>query len=97
VDEHPDSINDAAFATSLTPNQPTMSGGHYVDYPANYHNGGNGWSFADGHAEMHRWLGRFKTAAVPYPNIPLNVTVNDAPSVKDCHWEADMTSDWARK
>jgi prepilin-type N-terminal cleavage/methylation domain-containing protein len=97
VDEHPDSINDAAFATSLTPNQPSMSGGHYVDYPANYHNGGSGWSFSDGHAEMHHWLGRFKTAAVPYPNIPLNVAVNDPPSVRDCHWEADMTSDWARK
>jgi prepilin-type N-terminal cleavage/methylation domain-containing protein/prepilin-type processing-associated H-X9-DG protein len=97
VDEHPDSINDAAFATSLTPNQPSMSGGHYVDYPAGYHNGGSGWSFADGHAEMHHWVGRFKTTPVPYPNIPLNVMVNDPPSVKDCHWMADWTSDWARK
>ena len=100
LDEHPDSINDAAFATSLTPNQPQMAGGHYVDYPANFHNGGCSLSFADGHSETHKWLGRFRTAAVKYDgSIPLNVTIPsaDAASVRDCHWLAEWTSDFQKK
>ena len=32
--------------------------------PANYHNGGNCFSFADGHAEIHKWKGALKD--VPY-------------------------------
>jgi len=100
VDEHPDSINDAAFATSLTPNQPSQAGGHYVDYPANFHNGGCGFSFADGHSELHKWLGRFKTGAISYNgSIPLNVFIpsSDTLSVKDCKWMAEYTSNWAKK
>jgi len=50
MDEHPDSINDAgAFA----PNGPT----NIPDAPATYHNGAAGFSFADGHAEIHKWRG----------------------------------------
>ena len=55
LDEHPDSINDAAFATSVEDNQPVNNTGHYIDVPANFHNGGAGFSFADGHAETHGW------------------------------------------
>jgi prepilin-type processing-associated H-X9-DG protein len=50
VDEHPDSINDGWLMTNVTdPNQ-------WEDLPASYHNGACGFSFADGHAEIHRWL-----------------------------------------
>lgn len=50
MDEHPDSINDAgAFA----PNTPT----NIPDAPATYHNGAAGFSFADGHSEIHKWKG----------------------------------------
>ena len=28
-----------------------------IDTPASYHNGACGFSFADGHAEIHRWSG----------------------------------------
>jgi prepilin-type processing-associated H-X9-DG protein len=27
-----------------------------VDYPASYHNGAGGFSFADGHSEIRRWV-----------------------------------------
>src|SRR5258706_12912514 len=45
VDEHPDSINDSAFATPLGSNQYPPGGGYpgsakYIDFPANFHNGG---------------------------------------------------------
>lgn len=48
VDEHPDSINDAGFFNPQTSTQIT-------DTPATYHNGACGFSFADGHAEIHKW------------------------------------------
>jgi prepilin-type N-terminal cleavage/methylation domain-containing protein len=54
VDEHPDSINDAGFAVQMakTGNSATI-----IDFPASYHNGACGFSFAEGHAETHNWLG----------------------------------------
>lgn len=49
ADEHPGRINDGY-------SQVTMRVPVWVDYPASYHNGGGGFSFADGHVEIHRWL-----------------------------------------
>jgi prepilin-type processing-associated H-X9-DG protein len=48
VDEHPDSMNDAGF---FNPSSSTL----ITDTPATYHNGACGFSFADGHAEIHKW------------------------------------------
>jgi prepilin-type N-terminal cleavage/methylation domain-containing protein/prepilin-type processing-associated H-X9-DG protein len=51
VDEHPDSINDGFIIIgSRDPNQ------WINDLPASYHNRACGFGFADGHAEIHRWL-----------------------------------------
>jgi len=47
LDEHPDSINDAGF---FNPHAWT-----WADMPSAYHNGACGFSFADGHAEIHKW------------------------------------------
>jgi prepilin-type N-terminal cleavage/methylation domain-containing protein/prepilin-type processing-associated H-X9-DG protein len=47
VDEHPDSINDAGFFNPR--------GYSWVDMPSAYHNGACGFSFADGHSEIHKW------------------------------------------
>jgi prepilin-type processing-associated H-X9-DG protein len=53
LDEHADSINDGWFdhPCSSTPNPSA-----WVDFPGKYHNGACGISFADGHAEVHKWL-----------------------------------------
>ncbi len=56
LDEHPDSINDGYF-------QPFFSLGGYTtdswhDLPASYHDGAAGFSFADGHSEIHKWKSR---------------------------------------
>lgn len=48
VDEHPDSINDAG---TFPPER-----NQWVDLPASYHNGAAGFAFADGHAEIKRWV-----------------------------------------
>lgn len=50
LDEHPDSINDAGC---FAPNSDV----NIVDIPANYHNGASGFAFADGHSEIHKWIG----------------------------------------
>lgn len=54
LDEHPLSINDAQFAVEM---QTTGPFAQIIDWPASYHNHAAGFSFADGHAEIHKWLG----------------------------------------
>ncbi|HZL79657.1 MAG TPA: hypothetical protein VFC17_12545 [Candidatus Limnocylindrales bacterium] len=60
VDENPFSINDARFEVSM--GQVAADGtinysSNIIDTPASYHNGAVTISFADGHSEIHRWLG----------------------------------------
>ncbi len=52
VDEHPDSINDSLFM--FNPGLPPSSAA-WRDLGASYHNGACGFSFADGHSEIHKW------------------------------------------
>ena len=49
LDECPDSINDGLFQV----NMPSKS---WSDVVGSLHNGGGALSFADGHAEIHKWL-----------------------------------------
>jgi len=58
LEEHPDSINDGYFddGDQGTPSAPTSWSGS--DTPASYHNGACGFSFCDGHAEIHKWLNK---------------------------------------
>ena len=57
MDENPQTINDGSMAVCMQP--------YLVDYPANSHNGGAGLSFADGHAEVHKWLDAFANPTLP--------------------------------
>ena len=52
VDERDDSIDDGYFVTDMT----TGGSAIIVNFPASYHNGAGGATFADGHAEIHKWL-----------------------------------------
>jgi prepilin-type N-terminal cleavage/methylation domain-containing protein/prepilin-type processing-associated H-X9-DG protein len=54
LDEHPNSINDPQFAVEM---QTTGAFAQIIDWPASYHNRAAGFSFADGHAEIHKWMG----------------------------------------
>jgi prepilin-type N-terminal cleavage/methylation domain-containing protein/prepilin-type processing-associated H-X9-DG protein len=78
LDEHPDSINDGYFlnqADYSNPNGDTW----WIDLPASYHNGAASFSFADGHAETHRWLFA-RTKRPPIPNtvrLPMYVPANE--------------------
>ena len=83
MDEHPDSINDGFYV-----NNP--SAGNWQDLPASYHNGACGFSFADGHSEIKKWLsGTSKYTKVSYfypPTMPF-----DAIGRKDFAWYLERT------
>jgi prepilin-type N-terminal cleavage/methylation domain-containing protein/prepilin-type processing-associated H-X9-DG protein len=86
MDEHPDSINDAAFAVQCADTSPD---GVFVDVPASYHNGGAAISFADGHAELHHWIGSMIKQPVT-GNILQYIASDD--SVVDLNWLQQRTS-----
>ena len=41
----------------------------WVDWPASYHDGACGFSFADGHSEIHKWRDGRTTQAVTFTII----------------------------
>ncbi len=85
LDEHPDSINDGGFGVSMVP-----AGGKWVDYPAWYHNGACGFSFADGHSEIHKWVDSSTKVKVTYTGtMALNQTVRNS---TDVFWVQDHTT-----
>lgn len=57
LDEREDKINYGNFFTDMTgyPDAPQSWRFHY-DFPGSYHHRACGFSFADGHAELKRWL-----------------------------------------
>jgi len=86
IDEHPDSINDGYFL-----NNPGLmsTGDTWGDVPASYHNGACGISFADGHSEIHKWIGagtkpRILTKYVGWPALGPN-------GLADYRWLLDRT------
>jgi prepilin-type N-terminal cleavage/methylation domain-containing protein/prepilin-type processing-associated H-X9-DG protein len=85
LDECPDSINDAFFAVQM------QSGGSAVwtDVPASTHNGAGGFSFADGHVELKKWLNGNTRAPVrrlsPCPD-------NNLHSPDDISWLQERTT-----
>jgi prepilin-type N-terminal cleavage/methylation domain-containing protein/prepilin-type processing-associated H-X9-DG protein len=56
LDEREEGINDNAFLVDMSGFDPRSSSAlTIVDFPASYHEGGAGFSFADGHAETWHW------------------------------------------
>lgn len=64
LDEHPCSINDSGFFNPYVAS--------WVDQPASYHNGAAGFSFADGHSEIHKWKASLNTAQAKRVDYTLN-------------------------
>jgi prepilin-type N-terminal cleavage/methylation domain-containing protein/prepilin-type processing-associated H-X9-DG protein len=53
IDEDVDSINDGSFAVQM-PSSPAAT--TWIDLPAKAHGNACGFSFADGHSEIHKWM-----------------------------------------
>lgn len=50
-DEREDSIDDGYYAVNMD-----LNASELVNFPGSFHNGAGGLTFADGHAEIHRWV-----------------------------------------
>jgi prepilin-type processing-associated H-X9-DG protein len=87
LDEHPDGINAGGYANMMVENP---GAARMIDFPASYHNGAAGISFADGHAEIRKWVDARTKAPVHYNNnITLNVQQANNP---DLQWLSDRTT-----
>ncbi|HVV73181.1 MAG TPA: prepilin-type N-terminal cleavage/methylation domain-containing protein, partial [Verrucomicrobiae bacterium] len=83
LDEQGDSINDAFFINDI-------SATSWQDVPSSYHGGGCGFSFADGHAEVHKW--RSATSLYPIQFISSGgFKPFDVPGKVDWQWYKDRT------
>jgi prepilin-type N-terminal cleavage/methylation domain-containing protein/prepilin-type processing-associated H-X9-DG protein len=92
VDEHPDSINDDAIAVQMISQSATT--GNVIDFPASTHNGACGYSFADGHSEIHKWVSALLKQPAKYNSgLSLNVPAsNKDGSLSDLKWICDNTT-----
>ncbi len=87
LDEHPDSINAGGFANMMVENP---AAARIIDFPASYHNGAAGISFADGHAEIRKWVDpRTRPPVMFNNNLALNVA---SPNNRDMIWLSERTS-----
>ncbi len=84
IDEHPDSIDDEIMY--INPAE-TNGSGVFTELPGSLHNGACGVSFADGHAEMHKWQAGETVHPVTYETVN-QVTVTLSP---DLAWLSQRT------
>jgi prepilin-type processing-associated H-X9-DG protein len=84
LDEHPDSINDAAFYVN-----PYLSGATdmWIDTAGSFHAGACSFSFADGHAEIKKW----SEARTIFPVTYGTLNRISVPKSKDFEWLAERT------
>jgi len=78
VEEHPDSINDGYFLNQFYTK-------HWIDLPSSDHDGAAPFAFADGHAQLQRWV----DATTRQPQLPdvvqFPVTVSST-EITDLSW-----------
>lgn len=92
LDEHPDSINDG-WCVPLEPASKAEYGSgqqvQWTDMAASYHNGACGFSFSDGHSEIHKWFGPVVLNAYVSTTASRNTwaTVGSNPAdIRDVQW-----------
>ena len=85
VDEQGDSINDGAMYVD-------PAGKSWVDIPASYHSGACGFSFADGHAEIHKWRDGRTIVPIRYLDFS-QIDFSPGPHNVDLTWIWQHTSE----
>ena len=84
LDEQSDSINDGCFFVNVQTPQ-------FVDLPASFHNRAGFLVFADGHAEIHKWLDPGTAEPVEFKEYsPARISGGIA---RDYKWLRDRTSE----
>jgi len=96
LEEHPDSINDGYFKDSANTNITSGAdwpGGVWGDIPGSNHAGSAGFSFADGHSEMHKWKSTVCTILpVTYSTLPHRSLLSNPAGMADAQWLASHSS-----
>ena len=90
IDEREDSMNDGEMVVGMNgyPDKPQQW--MIVDYPASYHGGSGGLSFADGHSEIKPWKDpRTKPLLKKGQLLSLNVS---SPNNQDMFWMMDRST-----
>ena len=91
IDEHPDGINYGDFAVIYrSPNE--LSKTRIVDMPGSQHNGAGGLSFADGHAEIRKWVDPRTRPKAIYGDNGWQTWVTDCPGNQDLIWLSERTT-----
>jgi type II secretory pathway pseudopilin PulG len=88
LDEHPDSINDGAFM--LNAGYYAIGNEKWRDFPGSLHNGCVSISFADGRAEMHRWVKARTYQGVEYKSFS---TAGSGPFTSPLNQGSNIMSD----
>lgn len=83
LDEHCDTLNDGFFVNRLDESA-------WGNLPGSYHNGAGNLTFADGHAESHRWVVA-STVQPPHKNVVRGNKISATPTT-DFDWLKARTS-----
>ena len=98
LDMREDRVNWSNFMIDMTgyvlgPNPSPASYKWTTDMPGFYHNNAGGFSFADGHSEMHKWLeAKTLTPLVMDGGNPINSQAIADPRSRDIAWVQDHST-----
>ena len=99
LDEHPDSIDDGCFIDRDLPDSgygaSSVTINSWSDLPASFHDNAAAFSFADGHAVIHRWQNHatvLPAVADQATVFPLQIPSASAAEVADFEWVIDHMS-----
>ena len=88
IDEHEMSIDDGIFGIGAPGDgDPGRDPNFWGAYPGDRHNNGANLSFADGHAEYHRWRAPRKITF--YRGTKTFIRNDDTENLQDLHWLQD--------
>jgi prepilin-type N-terminal cleavage/methylation domain-containing protein/prepilin-type processing-associated H-X9-DG protein len=93
IDEHPDSINDGAFAVMCSGVSDITA--TWIDHPSAQHGGACAFSFCDGHALIRKWMDPLWKSVLRNPPSYTGfgqTTVTGTGRTRDIRWLAQHTS-----
>jgi len=92
MDEHPSSDDDATFFVNPADASSTTSDNSFTELPASMHGNACGVVYADGHSDVHRWLGGVDQPPVTYGGYVQGISVTGDPMAQnDLLWLAQHT------
>jgi prepilin-type N-terminal cleavage/methylation domain-containing protein/prepilin-type processing-associated H-X9-DG protein len=96
VEEHANSINDSQFIPFA--NMKGYTGQPWLSAPSGRHRNGAGFSFVDGHAEIHRWVSPlvFRERTDSYGTPPYDPSAAGMPTLEDFIWFTNHAAPFPR-